>query len=592
MPGALGAVDAERFTVWVKAATRALERHRAAIDALNVFPVPDGDTGTNLWLTMTACQREVEKANGGDLREVAEAAARGALMGARGNSGVILSQFFRGFARYVATLQRPARLDGRTLARALEQAVTVAYEAVIRPVEGTMLTVGREASARAAKAARSPRATVEDVLAAALEGAREALRRTPDLLPVLAEAGVVDAGGQGLVVLLEAARCVEIGEERSGPGQPAAVSTPGGPPGESAALPGHGEGAIAVTELTYRYCTEFLVRGSAISAEKLRQELQPLGDSLLVVGDRSLVKCHVHTNHPGRALEVGLRWGELLSVSVSNMQEQNREAAARAREAFRSQGVPVNPAGSAPGTSALAALRPGPVPSVDGLRPVKRPLLASAVVAVASGAGLTEIFRSLGAEQVVDGGKTMNPSTEDLAAAVERAGADAVLLLPNHPNVLLAARQVQQLSKKRVLVVPTRSIPQGLAATLAFRSELGPDDNAAAMERAMRRVGSGEVTYAVRDSQLGQHLIRTGDLVGMAEGELVCAGPDLSEVVRQVAARLLTEGRTLLTLYYGQEVTSSQAERVAEHLRQQLPGVEVELYYGGQPIYYFLLSAE
>ena len=339
MPDAMGTVDAAAFAGWVSAAARALERHRAAIDALNVFPVPDGDTGTNLWLTMAACRREVARVGGGDLQDLTEAAARGALMGARGNSGVILSQFFRGFARYVATLQRPALLDGRRLARALEQAVTVAYEAVIRPVEGTMLTVGREASARASEAARVPGATVEQVLAAALEGAREALRRTPHLLPVLAEAGVVDAGGRGLVVLLEAARCVEAGEERADAGQPADADAPAGLPAGSAVGPAHGAGAFVSSGLAYRYCTEFLVRGSGLSTEKLRQELEPLGDSLLVVGDSSLVKCHLHTNHPGRALEVGLRWGELSCVAISNMQEQGREAAARSPEASMADGL-------------------------------------------------------------------------------------------------------------------------------------------------------------------------------------------------------------------------------------------------------------
>ena len=568
-PGSV--VDAEGFRQWVRRAARELERRRAEIDALNVFPVPDGDTGTNLWLTMTACQKAVEAVRGGDLRELTEAAARGALLGARGNSGVILSQFLRGLARYVSGLRRPAALDGRSMAKALEQAVAVAYEAVIRPVEGTMLTVGREASTWAARAARQPSATAEQVLAAALQGAREALRATPELLPLLKEAGVVDAGGQGLVVLLEAARCTGVlVEGEQGPARSVPVPAAGVVQAAvGTAVPDvHGPGGIVATDLVYRYCTEFVVRGREISAQRLRSQLEPLGDSLLVVGDSALVKCHLHTNHPGQALEVGLRWGELLSVSVSNMQEQNRQAA----EA-RSAAVAANPTVERPQTA-------------DG------PAAACAVVAVASGHGLAAIFRSLGAERVVDGGRTMNPSTEDLAAAVADVAAPAVVLLPNHPNVLMAAEQVKRLSAKRVAVVPTRSVPQGLAAMLAFRPDQAHEANVRAMQQAAARVRCGEVSHAVRDALVGGHQIRAGDLLGMVEGELVWVGSALEEAVREVARRLLTRGQTLLTLYYGQEVAAERATAIADLLRSELDGVEVELYEGGQPIYHFLLSSE
>lgn len=623
MAGGAGAVDGHLFVAWIEAGLEALEREKAAIDALNVFPVPDGDTGTNMFLTFGAARREVQGQTDRPLRDLAAAASRGALLGARGNSGVILSQFFRGFARGISATPDGAEVDAGRLARALQEAADTAYQAVIKPVEGTMLSVGKAAARAAVRAARRPSVTIETVLQAALESARVALARTPKQLPVLAQAGVVDAGGQGLVVLLDAVlqatRAGGVAEplpaEAGLQGRREPASTSAQAPA-SGTLPGHEAGGITEAHVQYRYCTEFIIRGRAIPADALRRALTPLGDSLLVVGDAEVVKVHVHTNRPGQALEIGVRWGELLNVSVNNMQEQNRQAAqrrdgkpgaiaaegetsqARGRSATaqprgESTARVVETVGSKAANSASHNHASSAVPAAALYRaPGAARAAQVSLVAVVSGEGLRDIFQSLGVEQVVDGGTTMNPSTEELVAAVEAASADSVILLPNNKNVIMTAQQVQRLVPKQVAVVPSHNAPEGLAAALSFSGELELEANAARMQAAVERVSSGEVTYAIRDSRFGDREIRAGDVVGMAGDQLVAVGQDMAEVTLALARHLVDGGRTLVTLYYGRDVERGQAEAVAEALRQALGGAEVELYFGGQPLFYFLLSAE
>ncbi len=608
------------FLTWMQLAVQMLEQARAEIDALNVFPVPDGDTGTNMSLTMGAALREVER-KGPDARleELVTAASQGALMGARGNSGVILSQFMRGFARVLASPRHPGEKGPAMVARALQEAADTAYRAVIKPVEGTMLSVGRAAARSAEKLVhRRPAARIPDVLEAALEGARAALTQTPRQLPVLAQAGVVDAGGRGLVVLLEAAVRAARGEvELEASPTPARAALDHGAAPAVEAVPGHG--GIAETDVTFRYCTEFLVRGRAIPHQLLREALQDLGDSLLVVGDADLVKVHVHTNHPGQALEAGLRWGELLAISINNMQEQNRQAArkaasrgahapapraapARGRRGGQAQPVPVRlgsgratvvePSGNSHARRTTARAASTPPAGLLAARGAPATEREAGVVAVVSGEGLARIFRSLGVDEIVDGGQTMNPSIEELMASVRRTAARSVLLLPNNKNVLMTARQVAEISEKPVRVVPSKTLPEGLAAALAFREDRGLDANGQQMEKACARVASGEVTYAIRDSRFGDRVIHAGDIVGMADGELVSVGRDVAAVTTAVARRLLSDGRSLLTLYWGHGVTREEAHRLAEALRATLPGIELELYYGGQPLFFYLLSAE
>lgn len=616
------------FLTWIELAVRTLERERAAIDALNVFPVPDGDTGTNMFLTMSAALREVQrKGTGAKLEELVTAASQGALMGARGNSGVILSQLMRGFARVLASPRHPGERETALVARALQEAADTAYRAVIKPVEGTMLSVGRGAARSAEKAARRPNARLADVLEAALEGARAALARTPRQLPVLAQAGVVDAGGQGLVAILEAAVRAARGEaeavaQPAPPPAPVAAGTQAGervsPTGQAhEAMPGHG--AITETEVTFRYCTEFLVRGRDIPQETLRASLQELGDSLLVVGDPDLVKVHLHTNHPGKALEIGLKWGELLAISINNMQEQNRQAAQKAASTAKAPAVQLAAPGRTPAGSVAAHARvsvsaepapaaasanshggPGRASQVATAAPTSllarnkppAPTRQTGVVAVVSGDGLARIFHSLGVDRIVDGGQTMNPSIEELMEAIRRAPAKGVILLPNNKNVLMTARQVAEISEKPVRVVPSRTLPEGLAAALAFREDQSLEANAEQMEKACARVASGEVTYAIRDSRFGDQAIRAGDIVGMADGDLVSVGKDVTSVTTEVARRLLTDDKSLLTLYYGHGVKRDEAEALANELRSSLKGVELEVYYGGQPLFFYLLAAE
>lgn len=628
MDGSATTAKTRRFLTWMELAVRALERERAAIDALNVFPVPDGDTGTNMFLTMSAALREVQrKGPSAKFEELVNAASQGALMGARGNSGVILSQFMRGFARVLASPRHPGEREAAVVARALQEAADTAYRAVIKPVEGTMLSVGRAAARWAERAARRPNARLVDVLEAALEGAKAALAATPRQLPVLAQAGVVDAGGQGLVVILEAAVRAVRGEA-----EPALRTAQASAPGEAgrqaegeagvaarASRPEPGHGGITETSVEFRYCTEFLVRGRNVPQEALRAALSELGDSLLVVGDPDLVKVHLHTNHPGRALEIGLQWGELLAISINNMQEQNRQAAQKAAAGVGASVAHRQTSEPAPGREAAAQspvnvlARPvhaaasvnshtgagrGPqVATAAPASPMARdprsaPVRQTGVVAVVSGDGLARIFRSLGVDQIVDGGQTMNPSIEELMEAVRRTPARGVILLPNNKNVLMTARQVAEISEKPVRVVPSRTVPEGLAAALAFREDQSLDANAEQMEKACARVASGEVTYAVRDSRFGDQTIRAGDIVGMADGDLVSVGQDVASVAAEVARRLVGDDKSLLTLYYGQGVDREEAEALADKLRSSLKGVELEVYYGGQPLFFYLLAAE
>ncbi|HEY8425850.1 MAG TPA: DAK2 domain-containing protein [Limnochordales bacterium] len=609
------------FLTWMQLAVQMLEQARAEIDALNVFPVPDGDTGTNMSLTFSAALREVER-RGPDARleDLVTAASQGALMGARGNSGVILSQFMRGLARVLASPRHPGEKGPAMLARALQEAADTAYRAVIKPVEGTMLSVGRAAARSAERLVhRRPAARIPEVLEAALEGARAALAQTPRQLPALAQAGVVDAGGRGLVVLLEAAVRAARGEVELEPAAvPAGAASRDGHVVSVAEMPGHG--GISETDVTFRYCTEFLVRGRSIPQELLRQALQDLGDSLLVVGDPDLVKVHVHTNHPGQALEIGLRWGELLAISINNMQEQNRQAARKATSQGARQRAPHATSAQARRGGTVEPLRvrasggrstavvapsgnshPSPAAAPAVVTPPASLLTATrapaterevGVVAVVSGEGLARIFRSLGVDEIVDGGQTMNPSIEELMESVRRTAARSVVLLPNNKNVLMTARQVAEISEKPVRVVPSRTMPEGLAAALAFRENESLDANAQQMEKACAGVASGEVTYAIRDSRFGDRDIHAGDIVGLAGGELVSVGRDVAAVTREVAQHLLSDGRSLLTLYWGHGVTREEAESLAEALRATFPGIELEVYYGGQPLFFYLLSAE
>ena len=541
-------VDGERFKRLVYAGLVWLRQHQEEINALNVFPVPDEDTGTNMMLTMQAAWEEVAGVDENNVGKVAHRVAHGALMGARGNSGVILSQIWRGMARH---LDNKEWLTASDLAAALEEGVRTAYKGVIRPVEGTILTVAREAAEEATLAAgRTTDLSV--VLERAVRRAWDALARTPDLLPVLAEAGVVDAGGQGLCVILEGMMRALRGEVM---GESAAVAT---------TVMGPAFAAEAVPEEEYGYDVQFLIVGQNLDVEAIRRDIDAMGTSTLVVGDSETVKVHVHVPDPGVPLSYAVRLGSLRDVVVEDMQAQYREFV-RARE----------------------QARPAPAMMVSGAPPRE-----VGVVAVVSGDGLEKVFMSLGASAVVPGGQTMNPSTEEILRVVESLPTPKVVILPNNGNIILAARQAQELSQKEVVVVPTRSIPQGVAALLAFNHQAGLEENAETMERAAREVHTGEVTTATRDASLNGVQVRQGQIIGLQDDQLVVSGDTVDEVVEALLDRMGVADLEIVTLYYGAGVRQEEAEALAARLQEKYPDQTFEVVYGGQPHYFYILSAE
>ena len=519
----------------LEAALGWLEKAVPDIDALNVFPVPDGDTGTNMFLTLRSTLEAAPPAK--EVGPVIQGMARGALMGARGNSGVILSQFVKGLAQ---TMEGKAQFSGQDFAQALTEASTLAYKAISRPVEGTMLTVIRDA-AQAAQGVAAHDPSLASVLEAATAAARDSVARTPALLPVLAQAGVVDAGGQGIYTILE-------GALRHLRGTGVTTPTPQVIPSSIPVLPRE-----TVEEATYGYCTEFLVEGANLDPDRVRRKLEKKGDSLMVVGDNKTVRVHIHALDPGKVLSYAASQGTLHHVQIRNMDEQHR-----------------------------AYLE---------LRQSRTPAPPLATVAVASGEGLARVFQSLGASAIVPGGRTMNPSTQEILRAVEAIPSQQVILLPNNPNVIPAARQAASLTQKRLEVVPTESIPQGVAALLALNYEVELDSNLQAMEEARKRVKAIEMTRAVRASRYGKLEVKKGQPIAFLDGELVDTAPSFPALLQKLLPRLGRDQGEVATVYFGADTKLAQAEELARLLRRSFPG-EVEVVEGGQPHYNYIISLE
>lgn len=556
-------IDARTFLLMLRGGAERLEAEQERVNALNVFPVPDGDTGTNMALTLRAALEAAEACGGDHLGRIVKAAARGALLGARGNSGVILSQFFRGLAE---ALEDVVEADTYQIVHALESAAKAAYESVLKPVEGTMLSVGR-AGAEAAREAAEQGLELSKVLIGAFEGARKMLQDTPRFLDVLREAGVVDAGGEGLLV----AAYGSLGALQNGTAAALArVGEFSAAPNTVAALPGKREGAtgIRVTdEITFKYCTEFLVHGAQLQSEVIKSALLELaGDSLLVVGDAKTVKVHIHTNEPWSAMEICASFGDLSDVSVGNMVLQNLEAGHR-------------------DTADESAQRADE-------RSLNAAAQELAAVAVVQGSGFRSILSELGCSEFVEGGQSMNPSTEEMLAVVEAVNAAHVILLPNNRNVRLAAEQVARLSSKRVSVLPTTSMPQAIAAMMAFSAGEPAEKVLDAMRRAMQSVRVGEITRAVRDAKMNGWTITEGQTLSIAEGEIVGVSDDLEAAVYTLVETLRDDDSEIITLYYGADVTESEAEALVRLLQERFPDLEVESYAGGQPVYTYLITVE
>ena len=549
MTEAKSRLNGDDLRTMFSAATTLLESNVDAINALNVFPVPDGDTGTNMFLTLRSVMDKADPLEQASAGDVAAAMARGALMGARGNSGVILSQFFRGIA---IGLEGASDFGAEELVRAYREARKHAYQAVGDPVEGTMLTV-ISSVAEAAETSLNGHATVQDVCEAASAAARDSVAMTPTMLPVLREAGVVDAGGQGLAVLLEGVRRSVRGEvfEAQEIAPPEAVGIEG-PAGAVTA-----EFLVATDEETYGYCTQFLIQGEGLNVDVIRDMMSEMAGSTVVVGDETLVNVHVHAEDPGPVVSLGVSHGTLSQVKIENMDAQHGEFS----EARRQETTP-----------AVA--------------------LGVGVVAVAWGKGLEKLFASLGASEIIAGGDTMNPSVQELIEAVDRVPSDNVVLLPNNGNIVPAAIQAADNSQKTVRVVPSRSIPQGISAILSFHAEQDLATNAREMEGALESVRTAEITTAERSAKIKGTDVHPGQLIGLLERELVAAGDDLGEVVQSVLTEAEVSAGDLVTLYWGGRVTADEVNLVVQKVAGAFKGVETELVEGGQPHYHFIISIE
>ncbi len=528
-----------------------ITNHKQEVDELNVFPVPDGDTGTNMSMTINAAARELAMLEDPTVSEAADKAAGALLRGARGNSGVILSLLFRGFSK---GLKDKKTANGADLAEALAVGVKSAYKAVMKPTEGTILTVARVASEKAAELARQTNDPVE-VFECILKVAEETLEQTPEFLPVLKKAGVVDAGGKGLVFVFEGMLTVFRGGEMikaQSEEKKAAVKV-------NAAAEYDGE-------ITFTYCTEFIVNKSsgAKSSMALRAYLESIGDSAVVVDDDSIIKVHVHTDNPGNAIQEGLKYGYLTNMKIDNMRVQHETKAYEAKQ-----------------TAEEADYQP-----VDPEKPF-------GFVAVAAGQGLQSLFTDLGVDRVVSGGQTMNPSTEDILKAIHATPAETVFVLPNNKNIIMAAEQAAKLADRRVCVLQTRTVPQGLTAMLAFDPDISYTDNRVNMTNAFAEVQTGQVTFAARDSEFDGHSIKQGEILGLENGKLAFTEKDITKAVYKLIKSLMKRDTSFITMIYGSDVSDAQAEKTYEAIAAKLgDSVEINLVNGGQPVYYYILSVE
>ena len=547
-------IDAKILSRMFLAGARNLEAKKEWINELNVFPVPDGDTGTNMTMTIMSAASEVSALENPDMETLAKAISSGSLRGARGNSGVILSQLLRGFTRSV---RKSEVLDASAIAAAMERAVETAYKAVMKPKEGTILTVAKEAALKAAEIA--PEAEeLQPFFDEVFAHAEETLARTPEMLPVLKEAGVVDSGGQGLLEVMRGAIDGFLGKEidysvfeKSSSSSVTKISPQ------------------AEADIKFGYCTEFIILLEAPVSEeeehKFKEFLTSIGDSIVVVADDEIIKVHVHTNHPGQAIERALTYGALSRMKIDNMREEHQEklikdAEKLAKEQEEAEKLPPKEAG---------------------------------FIAVSAGEGLTEIFRELGVDYLIEGGQTMNPSTEDMLNAISKVNAETVYIFPNNKNIILAANQARDLTEdKKIVVVPTKTVPQGITAMISFVPEKSAEENAEVMEEAISKVHTGQITYAVRDTRLDDKEIHEGDIMGIGDKGILAVGGNKEEVAEATIAAMMSDEAEVISIYYGADTSEESAEALAASVEELYPDCEVEINRGGQPIYYYIISVE
>ena len=532
-----------------------LEAKKEFINELNVFPVPDGDTGTNMTLTILSAAKEVKALENPDMVAIAKAISSGSLRGARGNSGVILSQLLRGFTKEI---REHKKIDTITLAKACERATATAYKAVMKPKEGTILTVAKGASQKAAELAE----TTEDLdtfISEVINYAQEVLEKTPEMLPVLKEAGVVDSGGQGLLEVMRGAYDAFQGKEIDYSAIEASAGTKMVKPSEQ-----------AETEIKFGYCTEFIImlekEFTAKDETEFKAYLESIGDSIVCVADDDIVKIHVHTNDPGLAIQKALTYGQLSRMKIDNMREEHQERLIKDAEKLAAQQAEAKKA---------------------------EPRKEVGFIAVSIGEGMNEIFRELGADYIIEGGQTMNPSTEDMLNAIDQVNAEHIFILPNNKNIILAANQAQTLTEdKDIIVVPSKTVPQGITAIINYMPDADAQTNLEAMIEGIGNVKTGQVTYAVRDTHIDDKEIHEGDIMGIGDSGILAVGQSVEETTKEMLAQLVDEDTELISLYYGQDVQEESAENFAQEIEDLYPDVDVDVHSGGQPIYYYVLSVE
>lgn len=553
-------IDAKLMAKMFLAGAKNLDNKKEWINELNVFPVPDGDTGTNMTLTIMSAAKEVSslyEMGDLDMTSLCKAVSSGSLRGARGNSGVILSQLFRGFTKVVKTCDE---LTIPIIADAFEKAVETAYKAVMKPKEGTILTVAKGASAKARELADAGMEDMTEFIGQIITYADEVLEKTPEMLPVLKQAGVVDSGGQGLMQVLKGAYDAFQGKEID-------LNITKETFGEKKAQDSASIEAQANAEIKYGYCTEFIIMLNKVFNIKAEMDfkayLESIGDSIVVVADEDVVKVHVHTNDPGLAIQRALKYGALSNMKIDNMRLEHQE------KLFKQ-------------SRKEAAAESEPMPKKD-----------VGFIAVSVGEGINEIFKSLGVDYIIEGGQTMNPSTEDMLNAIDKVNADNVFILPNNKNIILAANQAQMLVKdKKIIVIPTKTVPQGITAVINYIPDLSAEENEQTMTEEIKNVATGQVTYAVRDTNIDGKEIKQGDFMGLGDSGILSVGTTITDVALSMIDEMMQDELELISIYYGSEITEEDAENLKKLTEEKYPDCDIELQYGGQPIYYYIVSAE